>query len=288
MAIVSLRGSCRTTLSRSPSESPPKTCDSVVALKAPSYRATTAPALETAIIQQTFPSRLVEKIPRVADIVSFRFERPTGYEYLAGQWFIVTFSGPLGPYTHHFSHSNSPLEPELEFTTRLRGSEFKNALDTLAPGAEVELEGPYGAFTLPGGLERVAFIAGGIGITCVRSILRWLADRYEGLGAAPHSIVLLFANRSEDSIPFREELQQLEARLPGLRVIHVISQPGRGWHGHQGHIDRDVLDHELLRPQDWTYYLSGPPAFDASTHEQLLAWGVEARSIKVERFEGYE
>ncbi len=203
MAILSLRGSCRTTLSRSPSESPPKTCDSVVALKAPSYRATTAPALETAIIQQTFPSRLVEKIPRVADIVSFRFERPPGYEYLAGQWFIVTFSGPLGPYTHHFSHSNSPLEPELEFTTRLRGSEFKNALDTLAPGAEVELEGPYGAFTLPGGLERVAFIAGGIGITCVRSILRWLADGYEGLGAAPrlHSAAVRESLRRQHPVP---------------------------------------------------------------------------------------
>lgn len=57
------------------------------------------------------------------DIVSFRFERPKSYEYRAGQWFIVTFSGPTETYTHHFSHSNSPLEPELEFATRLRTHE---------------------------------------------------------------------------------------------------------------------------------------------------------------------
>jgi ferredoxin-NADP reductase len=239
-------------------------------------------------VQQTFPSRLIEKTPRVEDIVSFRFERPQGYEYRAGQWFVITFPGPLEPRTHHFSHSNSPLEPELEFTTRLRGSEFKNALDALPLGSEVELEGSYGAFTLPDHLEQVAFIAGGIGITCVRSILRWLADKGGSSGGIPRSIVLLFANHSEDGIPFRDELEQLGASLPALRVIHVISQPGRDWQGYRGHIDREMLDRELLQPRRWAYYLSGPPAFGKSVQEQLIAWGVESGSVKVERFEGYE
>ena len=240
------------------------------------------------MVQRTFPSRLIEKIHRVEDIVSFRLERPRGYEYRAGQWFVITFPGPLQPYTHHFSHSTSPLEPDLEFTTRLRGSEFKNALDALPLGLEVELEGPYGAFTLPDHLEHVAFIAGGIGITCVRSILRWLADKGGSSRGIPRSIVLLFANRSEDGIPFREELERLEARLPALRVIHIISQPGKDWQGYRGHIDREVLDRELLQPRRWIYYLSGPPAFGQSMHEQLITWGVESDPIKVERFEGYE
>jgi ferredoxin-NADP reductase len=220
--------------------------------------------------------------------VSFRFERPKSYEYRAGQWFVITFPGPTEPYTHHFSHSNSPLEPELEFTTRLRGSEFKNALSTLPLGAQVELEGPYGAFTLPDEPEQVAFIAGGIGITCVRSILRYLADRQGAPEHAPRSIVLLFANRSEDAIPFREELEQLEARLHALRVVHVISQPGENWQGYRGHVDREVLNRELYRPQRWIYYVSGPPTFGKSIREQLIAWGADSGSIKVELFEGYE
>jgi ferredoxin-NADP reductase len=248
----------------------------------------TSDARKAAIIQRAHPSRLIEKIPRVADIASFRLERPRKYEYRAGQWFVITFPGPLEPYTHHFSHSNSPLEPELEFTTRLRGSEFKNALDALPLNTEVELEGPYGTFTLPDGLEQVAFIAGGIGITCVRSILRGLADRQDASEGFPRSIVLLFANRSEDSVPFRDELEHLEARLPGLRVIHVISQPGKNWYGYQGHVDTKVLDRELQEPQRWTYYLSGPPTFGQSMQEQLMLWGVDPESIKVERFEGYE
>lgn len=220
--------------------------------------------------------------------MSFRFERPPGYEYRAGQWFVITFPGPLEPYVHHFSHSTSPPEPELEFTTRMRGSEFKNALDALPLGAEVELEGPYGSFTLPDDLEQVAFIAGGIGITCVRSILRWLSDGQRDSGGAPQSILLLFANRSEDSIPFRAELEQLEKRLTGFRAVHVISQPGKDWQGHRGHINRKMLDHELPWPTSWAYYLSGPPPFVRSMQEELIAGGIESGSIKAEGFEGYE
>jgi glycine betaine catabolism B len=186
------------------------------------------------------------------------------------------------------SYSNSPLESDLEFTTRLRGTEFKKALGALPFGAKVELEGPNGEFTLPDGLERVAFIAGGIGITCVRSILRWLADRQGASARAPQSIVLLFANRSEDSIPFRDELEELETRLPGLRVVHVISQPKDNWPGYRGHIDQAVLSRELPQPPSWTYYVSGPPTFSQSMQKQLMASGVESGSIKVESFEGYE
>jgi len=200
-------------------------------------------------IQPAFKTPLLEKIPRVADVVSFRFERPAGHEYQAGQWFNITFTAPgearqaADPYVHHFSYSSSPTEPWLEFTTRLRGSEFKNALDGLPLGSEVEWEGPYGGFTLPAELKRVAFLTGGIGITCVRSILRWVADATAGV--APTSatgalrpglpsveeITLLFANRSEDGIPFFAELQQLERSLPALRVVNVISQPDEGWRG---------------------------------------------------------
>lgn len=248
----------------------------------------TAWTKEAAITERTLSSRLIGKIPRVEDIVSFRFERPQGYEYQAGQWFAITFPGPKEPYSHHFSHSNSPLESELEFTTRLRGTEFKDALAVLPLGVEVELEGPSGDFTLPDDLERVAFIAGGIGITCVRSILLWLADRKGGSAGAPRSIVLLFANRSEDSIPFRDELEQLETRLPGLRVVHVISQPKEDWQGYRGHIDRAVLSRELPQPPSWTYYVSGPPTFAQSMQEQLIASGVESGSIKMESFDGYE
>ncbi len=236
---------------------------------------------------QRYSSRLTSKTPRVADIVSFRFDKPPGYEYVPGQWFVVEFTDATGTHGHHFSHSNSPNDLELEFTTRLRGTEFKNALDDLPIGARVELEGPYGGFTLAQNVDRVALVTAGIGITAVRSILLWLADDRGQRADPPGSIVLLFANRSEEGIPFRDELADLGGRLP-LRVVHIISNPGENWEGYRGHIDAEILDRELSRPAGWTCYVCGPLGFVRSMREVLTAWGVEPSSLRLENFDGYE
>lgn len=252
---------------------------------------------------QTYDSRLIAKVPQVADVVSFRFERPEAYRFQAGQWFVITFAGPdaAKPWEHHFSHSDAPSAPWLEFTTRLRASDFKNALSELPLGADVQLEGPYGMFVMPADVERAAFIAGGIGITCARSILRWAAHLRnagggqvagagqggEGPVLALREIVLVFANRSEDAIPFEAELEELARTLPGMRVVHVLSQPGEGWQGYRGHVDEAILAAELPDPTSWCYFVSGPPSFDLAMRDLLLHWGIGAASIKMERFEGY-
>jgi ferredoxin-NADP reductase len=239
------------------------------------------------MVQPAFQSRLLEKVPQVADIVTFRLERPQDYEYQAGQWFVVSFSDAAGMREHHFTLSSSPHEPVLEFTTRLRGTEFKNALDALPIGTKVGLEGPYGAFTLPEEAARVVLIAGGIGITAPRSMLRWVAAQGRAARVGVRSIVLLFANRFEHRIPFRDELRRLEAQVSGLRVIHVLSQPGEGWRGYRGHIDREILVRELVDPEDWACLVSGPPAFGEAVRGELVAWGAQPSSIKVEKYDGY-
>jgi ferredoxin-NADP reductase len=247
-------------------------------------------------------TRLVEKVPRAGDVVSFRFERPPAHEYVAGQWFVITFNRPKRfgkgePLTHHFSYSSSPSEPYLEFTTRLRGTEFKNALDALPTGTEVAWEGPFGSFTLHEREGSVAFLAGGIGITCVRSIMRWVADGVAvsaGSGAAAGTeadsrhLRIFHANRSEDEIPFVEDLAGFERAIPELRVTYVISEPGADWRGYQGHIDPAVLGAELERPDAWRYYVSGPPSMVQSTRGMLVDWGIGVEAIKAERFDGYE
>jgi ferredoxin-NADP reductase len=237
--------------------------------------------------QEAYESRLVEKIPRVDDIVSFQLQRPEGYEFKAGQWFVTTFPGPDEPYSHHFSHSNSPSDAVLEFTTRMRDTEFKRNLDALPLGAGVEVEGPYGAFTFPEDSGPLAFIAGGIGITTVRSMLRWFAGKGDGGGLDGRSMVLLFANHSEEGIPFRSELERLEARISGLRVVHIISQPRDDWHGYRGHIHLGIFERELRDPAKWIYLVSGPPSFGESMWEELVAWDVRPESIRMEKYDGY-
>jgi glycine betaine catabolism B len=232
-----------------------------------------------------YRSRLVGSIPRVADVVTYQLERPDGHTYQAGQWFVLTIPGATGPLEHHFSYSGPPTAPWLEFTTRVRDSEFKTALRHMKTGAEVKLEGPYGMFVLPPGSEPVAFLVGGIGITCVRSILSWCATRPAG---PPREMVLIYSNHSEEAVPFAEELAELEGKLAGLRVVHVISQPGEAWTGHRGHIDAGLLRRELIRPERWLFYASGPSGFSVGMGEMLESMGIDRERVTLERFEGYE
>ena len=91
--------------------------------------------------------------------------------------------------------------------------------------------------------------------------------------AMPEEIVLIYANRSEDDIPFRDELREIQTALPAFRVVHVLSHADRDWPGYRGHVNLDLLGRELPEAESWNYYLSGPPGFVQSMRELLLAWG---------------
>lgn len=230
----------------------------------------------------TFSTRLADRIPRAPGVKTFRFDRVRQYEFEAGQWFVLTIPFGDGYLTKHFTHSSSPTEGYLDFTTRLTGSEYKNALDDLPIGTEVEIEGPFGSFTLREDAQRVAFLTGGIGITPVRSILRYLAD-----GGPDIEVALLYGNKDQESIAFRLELEAFEGQLPALKVAHVLTDPLPGWEGHRGYIRDDILEAELGDGAGWTYYLSGPPAMVAALKQVLSDRGVDRRRIVMENFEGY-
>src|SRR5512135_1890698 len=117
---------------------------------------------------------------RATGIKTFAFERPQDLDYVPGQFFFVLLRGSAvtetGPIEHHFSFSSSPTEPNVEFTTRMTGHEFKNRLAALAPGDVVHLAGPDGAFVLGPEMKKVCYVCGGIGITPARSTIRWALD----------------------------------------------------------------------------------------------------------------
>jgi ferredoxin-NADP reductase len=236
-----------------------------------------------------FTTALTEKIARTPGTMSFRFARPRGFEYQAGRWFVLSLppgsspTDPLdGPLEKHFTFSSSPTESFLEFTTRLTGSPFKEALRTLEPGAEVHVEAPFGGFVLRPEMEKVAFLAAGIGVTTVRSILRFAADTHDR-----RPIVLLYGNTSEATITFREDLDRTVASLPRLRLVHVLSAPGPDWTGYSGHLSEDVIRAEIGQVSAWTFMVSGPPAMVESVRSVLDGLGVERSHMVFERFEGY-
>jgi ferredoxin-NADP reductase len=235
----------------------------------------------------SFKSTLLEKIARSSDTTSYRFSRPPEYTFKAGQWYTITVPSSEGPLDHHFSHADSPTESQIELTTRLTGSTFKRALDSLAIGSEVDIKGPYGAFLFGYDKPKIAFLTGGIGVTPVRSMMRYLLDS-EGTGrVAGQQLAIFYGSMTEDGIVYKKEFDEFERAIPGLRVIHVITNPTAGWKGYGGFITAGIVRAELSDPADWTYYVVGPPPMITAMDKVLDQLEIPPEQIVVESFTGY-
>lgn len=182
----------------------------------------------------------------------------------------------------HISLVTSPTERGVVgLATRLRDTAFKRTLAELEPGDEVQVEEPKGSFLLPEdtGAEYV-FVAGGIGITVFRSMLRYIAD--EGL---PYRITLVYSNRDRESSAFLDELEELERRIDGLRVILTMTDEP-GWEGETRRLDAGVLG-ELVGLDGKTFLVAGPPAMANAVAESLLAAGLPEDRVLADTFSGY-
>lgn len=183
----------------------------------------------------------------------------------------------------HISIVTSPTEPGvLGLATRLRDSAFKRTLAELQVGDEVQVEEPKGTFVLPEDTGRdYVFIAGGIGITVFRSMLRYIADM-----ELPYRVTLIYSNRNRAATAFLDELQQLEARIPGLNVVLTMTDEP-DWGGESRHVDerflRDHLGDDLARS---TYLVAGPPGM-AEAVGDLLKGAVPEEQVIVGKFSGY-
>jgi ferredoxin-NADP reductase len=183
----------------------------------------------------------------------------------------------------HISLVTSPTETGVVgLATRLRDTAFKRTLAELEIGDEVEVEEPKGSFLLPEDTAaEYVFVAGGIGITVFRSMLRYIAD--EGL---PYRITLVYSNRDRAGAAFLDELEELEGRIPGLRVVPTMTDDP-GWEGETRRLDADVL-RELVGPlESKTFLVAGPPAMAEAVAESLLAAGVPEEHVRSDGFSGY-
>jgi ferredoxin-NADP reductase len=209
-------------------------------------------------------------------------------DFRPGQYFWVTLLDPpyddeKGP-KRHISVVTSPTERGvLGLATRIRDSAFKRSLVELSEGAEVEVEQPKGSFVLPEETDRIyVFIAGGIGITVFRSMLRYIADK--GL---PHRVTLVYSNRDRESTAFYDELRELEAANPNLDVVITMTEDP-GWEGETRRIDADMLrDHLGEELDSYTYLVAGPPAMVDGVAEALQGAGIPEDQVRPARFSGY-
>lgn len=213
-----------------------------------------------------------------SEIASFRFTKPEGYSFESGQYMVLTLATADGPQSKPFTHSQAPDDPYLELTTRLSGSAFKNALAALRPGDAVAVRGPAGHLVLPAGTARIAFLVGGVGITPARSMLRDAAHR-EAVWA---DAVVIFGNRDEGCIPFREEIEGMAGS--GVRLVNVLEHPGPSWTGETGFVSADIVRRHCSLSDGRLFCVSGPPVMVGAMERVLDELGVEESRRMIERF----
>lgn len=183
----------------------------------------------------------------------------------------------------HISLVTSPTETGVVgLATRLRDTAFKRTLAELEVGDEVEVEEPKGSFVLPEDTAaEYVFVAGGIGITVFRSMLRYIADT-----GAPYRVTLVYSNRDHASTAFLDELEELAGRIEGMRVVLTMTDDPE-WQGDTRRLTADVLDELVGGLEGKTLLIAGPPAMVEDVSGSLLEAGVPEERVIASKFSGY-
>ena len=238
-----------------------------------------------------FETGVLEVIQRTRDVKTFRLDVSGGKDvrYKAGQYLFVTIRIREQETEHHFTISSSPTETEkagyLDFTKRITTSDYSQALDRMKRGDWVRVRGAEGDFVLPQRSRELAFLGAGIGITPLRSMLRYIADR--GL---KHDVVLIYGNNDWENVAFRDELGQIADTHNNIRVEYVLSGPDfpPGWKSGKGHITKELVSEVVSDYRRRTFYLSGPFKMVLSLEEQLAELSIPRKRIKRDYFPGYD
>ncbi len=232
---------------------------------------------------------LLEKIPLAMQTLGLRFARPAEFAaFKPGQYLVMTLEIPqpdVKGKIRSFSIASSPTEPDsLLVATRESGSTFKQTLAALTRESAVEIKGPVGRFVLEENAARpVVMIAGGIGITPFRSMIRYATDR--GL---PIPITLLYSNRMPEMITFRDDFDRWQITNPNLRIIYTLDSPPSSWAGQTGLINAEFLRKHVGDTGQSVYYVCGPPGMvDVMLATLKNDLGLPPEQVKFERFVGY-
>jgi ferredoxin-NADP reductase len=234
------------------------------------------------------PLRIGRIFQETPDVKTFRLMNPLGgvlpFSYLPGQFLTVTVLVDGTPMKRSYSIASSPTQHDYaEITVKHEEggvvSSFLHA--RVKAGDLVECSGPAGTFIFTGReCTCILLIAGGVGITPLMSVLRYLLDRsWSG------DIYLLYGCHSPQDIIFREELEYLQRRHPNLRVVVTVSHPeGTDWQGPQGRITTELL--AAFGPDLPSRYvhICGPVPMMEAVKLMLAELGVPRERIKTEAF----
>ena len=229
--------------------------------------------------------KLVSKVDEARGTKSFFWELETKVDWLPGQYFYFTlpklnYTDERGA-TRHFTISSSPTEGNLlRLTTRIRQeSGYKKTLDELPIGSIVEGEGPQGTLCLDAKMSgNQVFVAGGIGITPFRSMIKYNIDTNLKI-----PMYLIYSNSDSDFV-FKKELDEWQQANDYIKVVYFDSSVS-------GHLDQskimELIGNWKLEIGDSVLWTVGPPPFTDAIEEVFEKMKIPSDNIRSEKFTGY-
>jgi ferredoxin-NADP reductase len=228
----------------------------------------------------------LERIEQAAaDSYDFIFSAPRRLAFEAGQYLEWTLPVPRGDARgnrRYFTVASAPTEEVVRLGVKFyrEPSAFKRALASMQPGDVIHAGQLAGDFTLPRDRDtKLAFLAGGIGITPFRSMLRHMVDVREA-----RDTVVLYAVERRDDIAYRDLLDEADRTL-GTRTTYAVARDARAGE-HPGYIDEALILGSVPDYRERTFFVSGPPAMVNAVRKTLRRLGVQRRRIRVDFFPG--
>lgn len=222
------------------------------------------------------------------DVKTFRLMNPLGgvlpFDYLPGQFLTVSVA-PDGNLTKRsYTIASSPTQHDYaEITVKHEEPGVVSGFlhNRIREGDLLDVAGPSGSFTFTGReCKCILLIGGGVGITPLMSVLRYLLDR-----SWPGDIYLLYSAHAPRDIIFREELDYIQRRHPNLHVVLTVSNAdGADWKGPTGRITKELLAQSVPDIATRYVHICGPVPMMEAVKKVLTELGVPGERVKTESF----
>ncbi|WP_424139869.1 2Fe-2S iron-sulfur cluster-binding protein [Roseomonas chloroacetimidivorans] len=260
------------------------------AVQTPTTSPSPSPAAAAAAAKRPWSGllRLAAVFPETANVKTFRLMNPEGgdvpFAFMPGQF--LTFSAKVAGERARraYTIASSPTQRSyVEVTVKReeQGLISRHLHDRVSVGALLEVSAPAGVFTFTGTeADSIVLIAGGVGITPMMSVTRYLTDR-----SYPGDIYFLYGARTTQDFVFREELEYLQKRHANLHVAVTMSRAtGSAWMGPEGPISKEFIERSVSEVARRRVHLCGPPPMMEAVKAALAALGVPKEQIKTEAF----
>ena len=211
-------------------------------------------------------------------------ERLIPFTFVPGQFLNFSFWIGGARMNRSYSISSSPEQREhVDVTVKRepRGAVSRHIVDLLKMGDPIEAGGPVGRFTFTGAeADSIVLISGGVGITPMMSITRYLTER-----AWPGNIFFIHSCRAPADFIFANDVAAMERSNPKLHVAVTMERPeGTDWKGPHGRITRELLTQTVPDLASRRIHLCGPPLMMDAIKALLTELRVPADQVKTESF----